>query len=102
YGIHGDAAATRWMDFRAAIRGLLGTKLELRLGDPADAYLYRRVAGNVPKRSPGRGITPDGLHFLTALPRVDSGQDPADLANGQAALVKTVREAYPGAPAPPV
>ena len=102
YGIHVVAATTRWMDFRPAIRDLLGTKLELRLGDPSDSYLNRRVAGNVPKSSPGRGITPDGLHFLTALPRVDSGQDPADLTNGQAALVKTVREAYPGAPAPPV
>jgi S-DNA-T family DNA segregation ATPase FtsK/SpoIIIE len=102
YGIHVVASASRWMDFRPAIRDLLGTRLELRLGDPSDSYLNRRVAGNVPERAPGRGITPDGLHFITALPRVDSGQDPADLAAGQAALVKAVAEAYQGPVAPPV
>jgi len=102
YGVHVVGAASRWMDFRPAIRDLLGTKLELRLGDPSDSFLNRRIAGNVPERSPGRGITPEGLHFMTALPRIDSGQDPADLASGQTMLVKAVREAYQGPVAPPV
>jgi S-DNA-T family DNA segregation ATPase FtsK/SpoIIIE len=102
YGIHVVVAAPRWMDFRPAIRDVFGTKLELRLGDPSDSYVNRRVAGNVPEGAPGRGITPEGLHFLTALPRIDSGQDATDLTTGQAELVKAVGEAYRGPVAPPV
>jgi S-DNA-T family DNA segregation ATPase FtsK/SpoIIIE len=102
YGVHVVASAGRWLDFRPNIRDLFGTKLELRLGDPSDSYLNRRVAENVPERSPGRGITPKGLHFLTALPRIDSGQDPADVATGQSELVKAIREAHRGPAAPPV
>ncbi len=103
YGIHVVAAASRWMDFRQAIRDLLGTKLELRLGDPSDSVINRAAAANVPGSSPGRGLTPAGLHFISALPRLgaQAGED-GDLSSGQADLVRRIREAYPGATAPRV
>ena len=69
YGIHLVATSNRWMDFRPNIRDLFGSRLELRLGDPAESMVNRRSATNVPERSPGRGLTADGLHLLTALPR---------------------------------
>ena len=34
FGLHVVAGAARWSDFRAAMRDVLGTRLELRLGDP--------------------------------------------------------------------
>ena len=71
YGVHVIATASRWTDFRPPIRDLFGSRLELRLGDPTDSMVSRQVALNVPERTPGRGITADGLHFLTAVAQAD-------------------------------
>jgi S-DNA-T family DNA segregation ATPase FtsK/SpoIIIE len=92
YGIHVVAAASRWMDFRPAIRDLFGSRLELRLGDPGDSAVARKAAANVPERTPGRGITTEQLHFLTAVPKMASGE-PAD-------LVKQIAAGWSGPPAP--
>jgi S-DNA-T family DNA segregation ATPase FtsK/SpoIIIE len=102
FGVHIAASANRWMDVRPTIRDVFGTRLELRLGDPADSMLGRRSAMNVPERAPGRGITSDGLQFLSALPRLDGKQTAEDLAEGGARLVADIRRAWDGPPAPAV
>lgn len=102
YGIHVVAAANKWSEFRPAIRDLFGTRLELRLGDPYESEIDRRLAMNVPESSPGRGITREGLHFLTALPRIDGRPSADTLAEGTQVLTETVDTAWEGAPAPPV
>ncbi|MGC5017536.1 type VII secretion protein EccCa [Micromonospora sp. DT47] len=94
YGVHVVASAVRWMDFRPAIRDLFGSRLELRLGDPSDSVVKRAAAATVPEKKPGRGITAQSLHFLTALPQL-AGSEPAD-------LVKAVAGAWSGRPAPRV
>ena len=68
FGLHIVAAASRWSDFRAAMRDMFGTRLELRLGDPVDSEIDRRVAALVPAGRPGRGLVGSKLHFLGALP----------------------------------
>ncbi|WP_406039980.1 type VII secretion protein EccCa [Micromonospora sp. NBC_00898] len=94
YGVHVVAASVRWTDFRPAIRDLFGSRLELRLGDPADSAVVKRaVAANVPEQA-GRGITAEGLHFLGALPRV------AGLSGETVDLVKAVVDAWAGPAAP--
>jgi S-DNA-T family DNA segregation ATPase FtsK/SpoIIIE len=102
FGIHVIATTNRWMDVRHTVRDVFGTKLELRLGDPADSLLGRRAAMNVPDRTPGRGITSDGKHFLSALPRVDGRQTTEDVADGAAGLVAAVGRGWDGPPAPAV
>lgn len=102
FGIHLVASANRWMDVRHTVRDVFGTKLELRLGDPADSMLGRRAAMNVPERAPGRGITSDGLQFLSALPRIDGRDTIEDLSDGAGALVAAVRQAWDGPAAPRV
>src|SRR5690606_21908600 len=67
FGIHVVATANKWSEFRMAIKDLIQTRLELKLGDPYDSEIDRRVAANVPANRPGRGLSPDKLHFLTAL-----------------------------------
>jgi S-DNA-T family DNA segregation ATPase FtsK/SpoIIIE len=84
YGIHVVAAASRWMDFRPAIRDMFGSKLELRLGDPTDSIAPRKVSMNVPENTPGRGVVPGGgkdeyLHLLTVRPEVAAVGDAGDL-----------------------
>ncbi|RKN42740.1 type VII secretion protein EccCa [Micromonospora endolithica] len=96
YGVHVVATAVRWLDFRPAIRDLFGSRLELRLGEPSDSLVARRAAANVPEKTPGRGVTAESLHFLTALPQLaGSGGDTAD-------LVKQAAGGWPGPTAPPV
>ncbi|MEU4478131.1 type VII secretion protein EccCa [Micromonospora sp. NPDC023966] len=97
YGVHVVASALRWSDFRPAIRDLFGSRLELRLGDPADSVVVKRaLAATVPEERPGRGITAGGLHFLAAEPRV------AGLGAETGDLVKAVAGAWAGPVAPPV
>jgi S-DNA-T family DNA segregation ATPase FtsK/SpoIIIE len=102
FGIHVLIGANRWMELRPALRDMIGTHFELRLGDPADSAIDRRTAANIPRDAPGRGITRDRLHFLTGLPRVDGRTAVGDLADGVADLVRRVNAAWPGAPAPQV
>jgi DNA segregation ATPase FtsK/SpoIIIE, S-DNA-T family len=102
YGVHVVAATGKWSEFRPAVRDLFGTRLELRLGDPYESEVNRKLAADVPESAPGRGLTKDGLHFLTALPRID-GQPAADsLAEGMQKLVETVAVSWQGEPAPRV
>jgi S-DNA-T family DNA segregation ATPase FtsK/SpoIIIE len=102
FGVHLIGTATRWMDVRPAVRDLFGTRLELRLGDPTDSAVNRKAAMNVPDGAPGRGLTPDGLHFLAGVPRIDGQQRADDATEGLAKLVQTMNNAWSGPHAPKV
>ncbi|WP_199849647.1 type VII secretion protein EccCa [Blastococcus sp. Marseille-P5729] len=102
YGVHVMAAATRWMDLRTAIRDLMGTRVELRLGDASDSVLDRRASMRIPADSPGRGITEDKMQMLIGLPRIDGDQDPDTTADGVRDLVSRVASAWQAPPAPRV
>ncbi|GII78342.1 type VII secretion protein EccC [Sphaerisporangium rufum] len=102
YGIHVVAATNKWSEFRPGIRDLFGSRLELRLGDAYESEVNRKTALLVPEGVPGRGLTRDGHHFLSGLPRIDGVRQADDLAVGVRALVDAVREAWPGEPAPRV
>ena len=88
------------------MRDLFGTRLELRLGDPYESEVGRAAAANVPADSPGRGLTRDGLHFLTAVPSIDrlAERAAADIGLGSApgapeatrALAAAVAQAWQG------
>ncbi|MFC9252020.1 type VII secretion protein EccCa [Amycolatopsis thailandensis] len=102
YGVHVIIAANRWADIRPAIKDMIGTRFELRLGDPSESDIDRRVAVNVPSGRPGRGLTRDKLHLLTGLPRIDGSSNPDDLAAGVADAVAKIKAAWRGRPAPQV
>jgi S-DNA-T family DNA segregation ATPase FtsK/SpoIIIE len=102
FGIHVVVSVNWWMGMRAQLRDAIGTRFELRLGDPSDSVMDRRAAQNVPPDAPGRGLTKDKLHFLTALPRIDGDQRPATASTGTAELVGRISDAWHGPVAPPV
>ncbi len=102
YGVHLVISTTRWTELPAAIRDLLGSRFELRLGDAVESVVDARTAQTVPRDHPGRGLTTDKQHFLAALPRVDGGRSARDLAEGTAALVEAVSGAWTGPAAPAV
>ncbi|MDF2824990.1 MAG: eccC, partial [Mycobacterium sp.] len=68
YGIHLVLTATRWADIRPALKDQIGTRIELRLGDPVDSDIDRGRARLVPANRPGSGLTPDGRPMMLALP----------------------------------
>ncbi len=96
FGLHIVVGAARWADFRSAMRDIFGTRLELRLGDPTDSEIDRKVAALVPAARPGRGLEQGRHHFLGALPRTDATTDPATLGDGVEGLVKRVAAAWQG------
>jgi len=71
FGVHVVISASRWAEIRPALKDQIGTRIELRLGDPADSEFDRRRAQQVPEGNPGRGLSDDGLHMVIALPRLD-------------------------------
>jgi S-DNA-T family DNA segregation ATPase FtsK/SpoIIIE len=100
FGFHLLVASSRWADFRAAMRDTFGTRVELRLGDPLDSEIDRRVAALVPTGRPGRGLVSSKLHFLAALPRIDGSPDTDTLGDGVEDLIKRVSAAWKGQPGP--
>ncbi|MDG3010007.1 type VII secretion protein EccCa [Rhodococcus sp. D2-41] len=102
YGVHVVLGASRWAEIRPALKDLIGTKIELRLGDPADSEMARRLADLVPLGRPGRGLTRDGLHMLIGLPRIDSRSSTDDLVEGVADAIGRLGTFWDGHRAPPV
>ncbi|MBT3154890.1 type VII secretion protein EccCa [Streptomyces sp. CHD11] len=100
YGIHLVLSASRSMEVRSALKDNLLNRLELRLGDTMDSELDRKVAANVPTGVPGRGLSPQKLHFMAAVPRIDGLTSDTDLADATAALAAEVSRHWqsPGAP----
>ncbi|RJF41250.1 type VII secretion protein EccCa [Actinomyces sp. 2119] len=99
-GVHFVLSSVRWMDVRPQIRDLIGTRIELRMGDAADSEHGRKVAQTVPQGRPGRGLDAQGHHMLLALPRIDGDHAPASLAQGVEQACRAVASAWKGAPGP--
>jgi S-DNA-T family DNA segregation ATPase FtsK/SpoIIIE len=102
HGVHLVITAGRWAEIRPAIREAFGTRLELRLNDPMESDFGRKVAESVPTDTPGRGVTPEGLHFQVALPRIDGRAETAGLSEAIGELAKTLAGKWDGLRATPV
>ncbi|MEC3920344.1 type VII secretion protein EccCa [Nocardia sp. CDC160] len=102
YGVHLIVAASRWAEIRPVVKDQLGTRIELRLGDPADSEMNRRLAAAVPMGRPGRGLTPTGLHMLVALPRLDGISQPNNLSESIVQAGQQLTEIFGKQQAPPV
>ncbi|MGW2683869.1 type VII secretion protein EccCa [Streptomyces sp. NPDC001414] len=101
FGLHMVVAAVRWSEIRPRLRDLLGTRLELRLGDSMESEVGSRAAAGVPHQ-PGRGLTGSGHHFLSALPRLDSSPRTDDLTPATKAAVAEIGTFWTGDKAPGV
>ncbi|HTX32690.1 MAG TPA: type VII secretion protein EccCb [Solirubrobacteraceae bacterium] len=102
HGVHLVIAAGRWAEVRPAIREAFGSRLELRLNDPMESDFGRRIAETVPTGAPGRGVTPEGLHFQVALPRLDGRDELAGIGEALGELTGALAERWTGAGAPAV
>jgi DNA segregation ATPase FtsK/SpoIIIE, S-DNA-T family len=101
FGVHLVVSAVRWSEIRPRTRDLLGTRFELRLGDPMESAVKAARAAAVPAQ-PGRGLTRTGHHFLVALPRLDGGAGTADLTVATKSAAAEVEAYWTGRCAPAV
>jgi S-DNA-T family DNA segregation ATPase FtsK/SpoIIIE len=95
YGLHLAVSATRWSELRPALKDLIGSRIELRLGEPAESEVDRRSAAAVPAMA-GHGLAPDGAPAVLAAPRLTAG------ATDAASLVAAIDQAWPGPGVPAV
>ncbi|RMI29786.1 type VII secretion protein EccCa [Streptomyces triticirhizae] len=102
YGIHLVVTGNRWLDMRMGLRDLLGTKVELKLGDALDSEVDRNAQRAIPAGRPGRGVTEEKPHFLIAVPRLDGVPSAEGLGEAVGELVRRVAEAWSGPRAPRV
>jgi S-DNA-T family DNA segregation ATPase FtsK/SpoIIIE len=104
YGVHLVITSSRWAAVRPAIKDLVTTRIEMRLGDLTDTVfnMHRAMVAAVPVNRPGRCISSDGLHMLSALPRIDGSGDPTTVGQGLAAAIAHLNALYPGRRAPEV
>lgn len=70
-GVHVVLTANRWAELRPMLKDHIGTRIELRLGDPTESEMDRRRAQLLTTCPPGRGLTMDGKEFVVALPQLD-------------------------------
>ncbi|TDV55002.1 type VII secretion protein EccCa [Actinophytocola oryzae] len=100
FGIHVLVSTTWWLNMPTPLRDSMGTRLELRLGDPGDSMIDRRAAQNVPQNRPGRGITTERLQMLGVLSRVDGDDRVETIGEGTKDMVSRIVAAWQGPPAP--
>ncbi|NUV69568.1 type VII secretion protein EccCa [Streptomyces sp. CAI-121] len=102
YGIHVVAGMLRWNDVRIAIQSNFGTRVELRLNDPGESGIDRKLAETLSPDEPGRVLTDGKLFAHVALPRTDGVDDTTDLGAVLERNARTVRATWNGEVAQPV
>ncbi|WOF22711.1 type VII secretion protein EccCb [Microbacterium betulae] len=71
FGVHLVLGLTRWSEVRMAHQSLFGTRIELRLNDPADSAIDRKLAQTISAETPGRALTDAKTLAQVALPVLD-------------------------------
>lgn len=104
YGIHLVVSSSRWAAIRPVVKDMLQSRVELRLGDLTDTVFntHRSLVAAIPPNRPGRCVSTDALHMLTALPRIDGVGEAESAAEGLAAAIEHLSRVYSGRKAPPV
>ncbi|MYX13822.1 type VII secretion protein EccCa [Streptomyces sp. SID8374] len=102
YGIHVVAGMLRWNDVRIATQSNFGTRVELRLNDPSESSIDRKLAETLSPDEPGRVLTDGKLFAQVALPRTDGVDDTADLGAVLERTARSVRATWSGEVAQPV
>jgi ESX secretion system protein EccC len=100
--VHLVLTANRWADLRTALRDAISGRLELRLNDPAESEINRRLARQYGAAVPGRGMAPPGVQYHVALPRLDGVDSLDGLAAAQQDALTKIADGWDGPVAPSV
>ncbi|MGX1668558.1 type VII secretion protein EccCa [Streptomyces sp. NPDC055400] len=102
YGIHVVAGMLRWNDVRMATQSMFGSRVELRLNDPADSSIDRKLSETLSPDIPGRVLTDGKLFAQVALPRIDASPTTGSLGPALEEAARTIRASWHGDLATPV
>ncbi|WP_051819422.1 type VII secretion protein EccCb [Streptomyces sp. NRRL S-920] len=102
YGIHVVAGMLRWNDVRIATQSMFGSRVELRLNDPSDSSIDRKLSETLSPDTPGRALTDGKLFAQVALPRIDGLATTGDIASALEQAARTARATWHGELAAPV
>ncbi|WP_369195649.1 type VII secretion protein EccCa [Streptomyces djakartensis] len=102
YGIHVVAGMLRWNDVRIATQSQFGTRVELRLNDPSESSIDRKLGETLSPEEKGRVLIDRKLFAQVALPRTDGVADTADLGAVLETTARAVRATWTGEVAQPV
>ncbi|MBA8793637.1 S-DNA-T family DNA segregation ATPase FtsK/SpoIIIE [Friedmanniella endophytica] len=101
FGLHVVLGLTRWNDIRMTQQPMIGTRIELRLNDPADSTVSRKLNAVLRADQPGRVLTDDSLFGQVALPVLDDVPDD-DLGTALEELARRSAESWQGPAAAPI
>ncbi|NYF11724.1 S-DNA-T family DNA segregation ATPase FtsK/SpoIIIE [Pseudoclavibacter sp. JAI123] len=101
YGIHLIVTLGRWSELRMAHQSLFGTRIELRLNDPSDSAIDRKLAKSVPADSRGRALTDAKTLAQFALPTLEA-VDPDQVGDALEELAARAAESWSGPAAAPI
>jgi S-DNA-T family DNA segregation ATPase FtsK/SpoIIIE len=101
YGIHLVLTMTRFNELRLAHQALFGTRVELRLNDPADSTIDRKLSAVLPAGTPGRVLLADKTLAQVALPVLDEVPDD-EVADELQRLARQAARSWSGPSAAPI
>ncbi|VEG29064.1 type VII secretion protein EccCa [Actinomyces howellii] len=97
-GVHVVMTVSRPEDLPPALQPLVGTRLELRLSDPATSLISPELSRSLPLDAPGRVLRPDGLIAQVALP-VEDAVGAQSVASGLDRLALELHDTWDPGPA---
>ena len=101
FGIHVVLGMTRWNDIRMTQQPMIGTRLELRLNDPSDSSIGRKLNAVLKTDQPGRVLTDASLFGQIALPVLDDVADD-ELGDALEELATRSAKSWEGPSAAPI
>lgn len=100
-GVHVIMTVTRWNEIPMSVQPLIGTRVELRLNDPAESSIARKRAETMRSAPPGRALTDAATFAQVALPiPTDPGDTP--LGDAVAAYARQVTSTWGEEQADPI
>lgn len=101
FGLHLVLAMNRWNDLPIRHQSHVGQRIELRLNDPMDSQVGRKVAETLKSAGPGRAISDDGLFGQIALP-VQEVVDDEEIGPALEELAERFAASWSGPAAAPI
>ncbi len=101
FGIHVVVTLSRWSELRLNLQGLVGTRLELKLNDPGDSQIARKLAATLRADEPGRVLTDGKLFAQVALPLLEE-VDGADIGEALERIARDTATRWGGPGAAPI
>ena len=101
FGIHLVLALTRWSELTMRLQPLIGNRIELRLNDPTESTIQRKLAETIRTDQPGRALTDEGLFAQVALPTIEEVDD-SQVGEALTELAEQTAQSWNGPAATPI